>query len=109
MYYSLLLLIAPAYYLATYYLLCGAVAMWCAVWCGAVWCFLTLRDQSTVICQEQPRSTPTPLIFFTNPPLSFPTPLSLGTPQPGAHHRRLPDTSQLDTITRALESLAGAD
>ena len=33
-----------------------------------------------------------PLDSFYHPPFSLPTPLSLGTPQPEAHHRRLPDT-----------------
>ena len=51
----------------------------------------TPRNRGTGICQGRPRSTPTPLIVFTTPP-SFPMPLSLGTPQPEAHHRRLPDT-----------------
>ena len=58
-------------------------AVWCAMWCDAMWCFLT---PSTVICQEQPRTTPTPWYFLPTPPSpSLQTPLSLGIPQPEAH------------------------
>ena len=48
-------------------------------------------------------------IFLPPPPLSLPIPLSLGTPQPEAHHRRLPDTLLVRYRTIALESRGGAD
>ena len=110
-YYSLLFLpipTAPAYYLTTSYSLfttcscswllllttlllttCCVVlcTVWCAVWCDAVWyamwcdamwCFLT---PSTVICQEQPRTTPTPWYFLpTPPPLPSNPPSAWGPP-----------------------------
>ena len=105
--YLLLLLIAPAYYLATYYLLCGA--MYCVV-CRVVWCCVMLPNPKGLKHGNLSGATPNntyPLdIFYQPPPSPFQPPSAWGPPSQKLTTDGFQILYQLDTVP--LPQKAGA-